>query len=55
MATLPQAKVADPKQKTTPAEDALCDAFEGLVETLPPKTRKGLLSDLRANAHAHGE
>jgi len=55
MATPAQVKVSDPEMKTTAAEDTLCEAFFELLETMPPEKRDGLLSDLRANAKAHGE
>jgi hypothetical protein len=55
MATPAQVKVSDPAMKTTAAEDVLSEAFFELLETLPPEKREGLLSDLRANAEAHGE
>ncbi len=54
MATLPQTKVAGHKPQTS-GEKALANAFEDLLETLPPEKCKGLLKDLRANAEAHGE
>jgi hypothetical protein len=34
----------------TAAEQALIDAFEELLETLPPEKRKAIRADLRANA-----
>ena len=55
MATLAQSKVSHPEPKTTTSEDALFDAFADLLDTLPPEKREALLSDLRANAEAHGE
>jgi hypothetical protein len=55
MATLAQTKISNPEAKITGAEQALCDAFFELLDTVPPETSKGILSDLRANAEAHGE
>jgi len=55
MATLAQAKVSTPETHTTGAEQALIEAFEELLESMPPDARQGLIGDLRANAVAHGE
>ena len=55
MATLAQSKVSDPEISTTTAEDALWEAFADHLDTLPPEKRKAVLSDLHANAVAHGE
>jgi hypothetical protein len=55
MATLAQPTISSPNPQTTAAEDALFEAFSGLLETLPPDKRKVVLADLRANAEAHGE
>jgi len=55
MATLAQPKVSTPVTQTTPAEEALIEAFEELLETMSSEARQGLIGDLRANAVAHGE
>ena len=55
MATLTQPKIVQTEPEFTPAEQALIDAFEELLETMPPEQRKAIVADLRANAVAHGE
>jgi hypothetical protein len=55
MATFAQVKTSQLEPKATPAENALFEAFEDLLETMTPEARKGMLKDLRANAEAHGE
>jgi hypothetical protein len=55
MATPTQPKVPAPETQRTVAEAALVEAFEELLETMPPEARQGLIGDLRANAVAHGE
>ena len=55
MATLAQPKVSAPETQTTAPEKALIEAFEELLDTMPPEARQGLIDDLRANAAAHGE
>jgi hypothetical protein len=55
MATLAQSNVPTPEAPTTAAEEALIEAFEELLETMPTAARQGLIGDLRANAVAHGE
>jgi hypothetical protein len=55
MAPLAQTKISNPEVKMTDAEEVLCDAFFDLLDTVPVETRNGILSDLRANAEAHGE
>jgi len=54
MATLAQPKVSAP-ETTTAAQKSLIEAFEELLDTMPPEARQGLIDDLRANAVAHGE
>lgn len=51
MATLAQSKVAQPKAEFTALEQALIDAFEELLATLPAEKQKAIRADLRANAH----
>jgi hypothetical protein len=55
MAILAQSKVSQPAPKTTPAENALFEAFADHLDTLSPERRKEVLADLRANAETHGE
>jgi hypothetical protein len=55
MATLTQQKVVPAEQEFTPAEQALIDAFEEHLATLPADKQKAIRADLRANAVAHGE
>jgi 16S rRNA A1518/A1519 N6-dimethyltransferase RsmA/KsgA/DIM1 with predicted DNA glycosylase/AP lyase activity len=50
MATLTQPKVVQTEPEFTPAEQALIDAFEELLETVTPEKRKVIRADLRENA-----
>ena len=50
MATLTQSKVARPEPEFTAAEQALIDAFDEHLATLPAEKQKAIRADLRANA-----
>jgi cytochrome c556 len=55
MATLTQPKIVQTEPEFTPAEQALIDAFDEHLATLPAEKQKAIRADLRANAEAHGE
>ena len=49
-----QSPVSDPEQYT-PAEQALLDVFDDIIDDSTPEQRQSFFAELRANAERHGE